>query len=61
MNLLCKKTSPRYSLRLRVVTVVWVAEEIAPCVGVNNADRRRNFTNFDRNLADRFIEAKSEI
>jgi len=59
-NMLKRKTRPSYSLRLRVVTVNAGSGDVAPCTGVNNADRRRNFTNFNKNLLNRFTEAQQE-
>ena len=58
-NLLPRKTHPKHYLRLRVVTMEGVSSRDVPNSGVNNADRRRNFTNFNKPLMDRVIEANS--
>lgn len=58
-NMLCKKTQASYCLRLRVVTISNQPHKPKPCNAVNNADRRRNFTNFNKALLDQVVEAKS--
>ena len=59
--MLCKKTQPRYNLRIRAVRDANVGgiETIEPTL-ISNADRRRNFTNFNEQLLERIVDIKSE-
>lgn len=58
-NLLRKKTHARYDLRIRAVMSEDKQSQPIRMSAVNNADRRRNFTNFNSQLLERIVEAKS--
>lgn len=60
-NMLCKKTQPKYNLRVRaIVQVTNGCGDKVPVNAVSNADRKRNLTHFDSQLMDRISAIKSE-
>ena len=59
-SMLCKKTQPRYNLRVRAVRVTNVCGRKVLANAISNADRKRNLTHFDSQLMDRISAIKAE-
>jgi hypothetical protein len=59
--MLCKKTQPRYNLRIRAVQVTNAGGREIASNAISNADRRRNFNNFNSQLMERISAIKSEM
>jgi hypothetical protein len=59
-DMLCRKTQPKYNLRVRAVQVTNGCGNKVPVNAVSNADRKRNLTHFDSQLMDRISAIKAE-
>ena len=58
--MLCKRTHANYRPKLRTIITTKQSNKPKPINAVNNADRRRNFTNFNSQLSERIVAIKSE-